>query len=132
MVERCPLRSGGEVSRLAAGGICRVASQGLFVIICSYSPGVYLDRAFLYHLSIYLSISHLLRIYSYSHAYLLVAPLRSPAARDAMAADPAATRADLTDRLLVGFVNVPAGVVLPMIGAIVSIMFYYFNNHMFQ
>lgn len=48
------------------------------------------------------------------------------------AADPAANRADLIDRLLVGFVNVPAGVVLPMIGAIVSIMFYYFNNHMFQ
>ena len=49
-----------------------------------------------------------------------------------MAADTAANRADLIDRLLVGFVNVPAGVVLPMIGAIVSIMFYYFNNHMFQ
>ena len=49
-----------------------------------------------------------------------------------MAPDPAASRADLIDRLLVGFVNVPAGVVLPMIGAIVSIMFYYFNNHMFQ
>jgi hypothetical protein len=49
-----------------------------------------------------------------------------------MAADTAANRADLIDRLLVGFVNVPAGVVLPMIGAIVSIMFYFFNNHMFQ
>jgi hypothetical protein len=49
-----------------------------------------------------------------------------------MAPDPAANRADLIDRLLVGFVNVPAGVVLPMIGAIVSIMFYYFNNHMFR
>ena len=47
-------------------------------------------------------------------------------------ADTAANRADLIDRLLVGFVNVPAGVVLPMIGAIVSIMFYIFNNHMFQ
>ena len=47
-------------------------------------------------------------------------------------ADTAANRADLIDRLLVGFVNVPAGVVLPMIGAIVSIMFYFFNNHMFQ
>lgn len=52
--------------------------------------------------------------------------------RTQMAPDPAANRADLIDRLLVGFVNVPAGVVLPMIGAIVSIMFYYFNNHMFQ
>ena len=49
-----------------------------------------------------------------------------------MAADTAANRADLIDRLLVVFVNVPAGVVLPMIGAIVSIMFYFFNNHMFQ
>ena len=49
-----------------------------------------------------------------------------------MAADTAANRADLIDRLLVGFVNAPAGVVLPMIGAIVSIMFYFFNNHMFQ
>lgn len=52
--------------------------------------------------------------------------------RTQMAPDPAANRADLIDRLLVGFVNVPAGVVLPMIGAIVSIMFYYFNNHMFR
>ena len=60
-------------------------------------------------------------------------PPRSQGARpDPMAPDPAASRADLIDRLLVGFVNVPAGVVLPMIGAIVSIMFYYFNNHMFQ
>ena len=50
----------------------------------------------------------------------------------AQAAGTAANRADLIDRLLVGFVNVPAGVVLPMIGAIVSIMFYFFNNHMFQ
>ena len=83
------------------------------------------------YLSIYLSISHLLRIYS-GNSYLTRSPPR-PAARDAMAAaDPAANRADLIDRLLVGFVNVPAGVVLPMIGAIVSIMFYYFNNHMFQ
>ena len=70
-------------------------------------------------------------------AYLVIPSPGRPGAtptgaRDAMAADPAANRADLIDRLLVGFVNVPAGVVLPMIGAIVSIMFYYFNNHMFQ
>ena len=75
-------------------------------------------------LSIYLSIYRKLCVPTWSPR---------PAARDAMAAaDPAANRADLIDRLLVGFVNVPAGVVLPMIGAIVSIMFYYFNNHMFQ
>jgi hypothetical protein len=49
-----------------------------------------------------------------------------------MAPDPAADRGDLIDRLLVGFVNVPAGIVLPMIVSVVSIMFYYFNNHMFQ
>ena len=56
-----------------------------------------------------------------------------PAARDgadAMAADPVV--ANRADRLLMAFVNVPAGVVLPMIGAVLSIMFYYFNNHMFQ
>ena len=58
--------------------------------------------------------------------------VRARATTTQMAADTAANRADLIDRLLVGFVNVPAGVVLPMIGAIVSIMFYFFNNHMFQ
>ena len=83
----------------------------------------------------YLTYSHLVRVCSRS-IYLSIVNygyLPRPAARDAMAAaDPAANRADLIDRLLVGFVNVPAGVVLPMIGAIVSIMFYYFNNHMFQ
>tara|TARA_B100000780_G_C20856359_1_gene340384 strand:+ start:45 stop:188 length:144 start_codon:yes stop_codon:yes gene_type:complete len=47
-----------------------------------------------------------------------------------MAADPVV--ANRADRLLMAFVNVPAGVVLPMIGAVLSIMFYYFNNHMFQ
>ena len=87
----------------------------------------------------YLTYSHLVRVCSRSIYLSIYRKLRvptwspRPAARDAMAAaDPAANRADLIDRLLVGFVNVPAGVVLPMIGAIVSIMFYYFNNHMFQ
>ena len=124
MVERCPLRSGAPVD-LQPGEY--VASQRRSCASARILPEVYLDRAFLYHLSIYLSISHLLRVPTYSYD----SPPR-PAARDAMAADPAANRADLIDRLLVGFVNVPAGVVLPMIGAIVSIMFYYFNNHMFQ
>ena len=58
--------------------------------------------------------------------------LTSPQRGRNMAPDPAADRGDLIDRLLVGFVNVPAGVVLPMIVSVVSIMFYYFNNHMFQ
>ena len=41
--------------------------------------------------------------------------------------DPAANR---TDRLLIAFVNMPGGIGVPIIGAIVAIMLYYFNNHM--
>lgn len=39
--------------------------------------------------------------------------------------------ADRADRLLIAFVSVPNGVILPLIAALVAMMFYYFNNHMF-